>query len=447
MKILQYSTFDQAGGAERIAMLLHQGLRDHGHSVRMAVNRKNTDDPDVVEINHDLYRSRWVRAWVKGTEWLGKFEGMHLGATTLMKVLRMRVAQSGRWRSIQAGLEDFDFPGTVPALEALGWLPDLAHYHNLHGGYFDLRALPELSKRVPTLLTLHDEWTYTGHCAYALQCEKWLAGCGGCPDLNRGPRILRDSTVANLSRKRAIWQEARIHVVTPSKWLMERATQSDLAPAIASSRVIPNGIDTNTFEPGDKRAARAHLGLPQNTPVLLFVANNGTGNVYKDGSTIEKAVAMLAGRPEFHSMILLVVGGDGRATVGNRMCIPYQRDPCELARYYQAADLYLHAAHGDNFPVVILEALACGLPVIATAVGGIPEEVRDGVTGLLAPPADPVGMAEAITRLLRDDALRRLMATEARLDAEARFSRERMVYDYLNLYQEVTGNKNNAKIS
>jgi glycosyltransferase involved in cell wall biosynthesis len=340
---------------------------------------------------------------------------------------------------MQSGLEDFDFPGTIQALGSRGGLPDVLSCHNLHGGYFDLRALPELSRRILTVLTLHDEWTYTGHCGYALQCSGWLGACGSCPDLSRPPRILQDSTAANLGVKRTIWRDARVHVVTPSQWLMQRATRSILAPAMASSHVIPNGIDTHVFAPGDKLAARAHLGLPIDARVLLFVANSGTGNPYKDGSTMEKAVAAMTGRKELSRLILLVVGGDGSIAAvepGRRISVPYQRDPRELARYYQAADLYLHAAHGDNFPLVVLEALACGTPVVATAIGGIPEQVREGVTGLLTPPGDAGAMAETATRLLLDDALRGRMGAVARQDAVDRFSLERMVSNYVQLYQE-----------
>ncbi len=65
--------------------------------------------------------------------------------------------------------------------------------HNLHGGYFDLRALQWLSARVPTLLTLHDMWTLTGHCAHALGCDRWRTGCGRCPDLKLDPAIRADA--------------------------------------------------------------------------------------------------------------------------------------------------------------------------------------------------------------------------------------------------------------
>ena len=69
--------------------------------------------------------------------------------------------------------------------------PDVLHLHNLHGGYFDLRVLPELSAHQPTVVTMHDEWLYTGHCAYTLDSERWLEGCGSCPHLDSYPAARR----------------------------------------------------------------------------------------------------------------------------------------------------------------------------------------------------------------------------------------------------------------
>jgi glycosyltransferase involved in cell wall biosynthesis len=85
--------------------------------------------------------------------------------------------------------------------------------------------------------------------------------------------------------------------------------------------------------------------------------------------------------------------------------IPYQANQESVARYYEAADLYVHAAPADTFPNTILEALACGTPVVATAVGGIPEQVEDGQTGFLVPVGNARALAERLTQLLSDHQL------------------------------------------
>ena len=115
--------------------------------------------------------------------------------------------------------------------------------------------------------------------------------------------------------------------------------------------------------------------------------------------------------------------------------VPYQNDPQQVARYYQAADLYLHPARADTFPTTILEALACGTPIVASAVGGIPEQVVVGKTGFLVPVGDARAMAGVVLDLLADEGLRVRMGQEAAEDATRRFGLERMVREYLAFYE------------
>src|SRR5439155_7431909 len=126
---------------------------------------------------------------------------------------------------------------------------------------------------------------------------------------------------------------------------------------------------------------------------------------------------------------LLIVLGDAAPAeqigASELRFVPYRSDAETVARYYQAADIYVHAARADTFPSTVLEALACGTPVVATAVGGIPEQVkglkvssssdarRDGnlygmdkATELLIPPADVEEIARGIERLREADLLR-----------------------------------------
>ncbi|HEX3000417.1 MAG TPA: glycosyltransferase family 4 protein, partial [Armatimonadota bacterium] len=117
--------------------------------------------------------------------------------------------------------------------------------------------------------------------------------------------------------------------------------------------------------------------------------------------------------------------------------VPYQNNPSAVASYYQAADVYLHAAKGDTFPTTVIEALACGTPVVATAVGGIPEQIVDGETGFLTPPGDAKAMAQAVDKLLDDRNLRYRLSSAAVTDAKKRFDQNRMTQEYLDWYAAV----------
>ena len=117
--------------------------------------------------------------------------------------------------------------------------------------------------------------------------------------------------------------------------------------------------------------------------------------------------------------------------------VPYQRDSTIVAQYYQAADVYIHAAKVDTFPNTVLEAMACGTPIVATAVSGIPEQIEDGITGFLIPPGDPQAMADRILKLLTDQELHNRIARRAAEVARERFDLDRQVKDYISWYEKI----------
>jgi len=107
----------------------------------------------------------------------------------------------------------------------------------------------------------------------------------------------------------------------------------------------------------------------------------------------------------------------------------------QVCRYWQQAALGILTSNHEGMPVCLMEAAACGIPVVATAVGGIPELVQDGVTGLLCNPGDAADIANALQSLLCNDRVRMRMGNDARLRAEQRFSVERQVDDLQKVWQ------------
>lgn len=429
MKILLLSTYDQAGGAERVAYDLLGSYSAAGHDARMLVRYKRTGDPAVREADQYRGTAPWSGALAGAEGWIAgrpRFRGQYRA-----RDLARGLAWPARLIDRGLGREDFNYPYAHTLLDG-PWRPDVIHAHNLHGDYFDLRALGALSRRAPVAWTLHDTWALTGHCGYFIDCDRWRSGCGSCPDLRRPPAIVADRTAENWRRKAAIYAQSRLAVATPSRWLMGLVEQSMLRPAEA--RVIPYGVDTAVYRPGDRAAARAALGLPADAFVAMFIAQSVTSrNPYKDVTTVLRAVAearqVAGGRP----LRLVCVGQNDGASADDVHYTGYIGDPALLASYYRAADVLLHAATADNFPCVILEALACGTPVIATAVGGVPEEVRDGVTGVLVPRGDARAMAGAIGALRSDEA--RLQALQQAAAASAPISLAQHAEAYLSWFE------------
>jgi len=439
MRILQISTADVSGGAERVACNLLEGFRKRGHDSWLAVGYKRTKDHDIFEIPNLDSRNAWARLCLSRDKQLKRMENRSKSKWVLRRVLAA-IGDPARGVQHWLGREDFHHPGTIHIPDLPPRPPDILHAHNLHGAYFDLRQLPDLSGRFPMLMTLHDAWLFSGHCAHSFDCDRWQKGCGECPDLSIYPAVERDATARNWRVKQEIYSKSKVYVATPSRWLKERLDRSTLNAAVIESRVIPNGIDLGTFRPGDRQAARAALGLPPDAAVLLFAAAGTTQNIWKDYKTLREAVERVAAKRSLRQVVFVALGEEGPTEhVGTAQIrhIAYQQDPRDVSRYYAASDVYLHASRADTFPNVTLEAMACGVPVIATAIGGIPEQIEDARTGFLVPPGNAEVMAQRIEQTLTDKALRQRMSGTAASTVRDRFDLNRQVTEYLDWYQEI----------
>jgi glycosyltransferase involved in cell wall biosynthesis len=248
LRILQVNTVDNRGGAAQVAWNLHRAYREREIQAWMTVGRKFSADPTVAWLLDDVPGSLYMRPLLKVINRLPVLHGRVHSAEQLGRVLR-ELARPRRWWDYFWGLEDFHHPGTRRLLELFPETPNIVHCHNLHGKYFDLRVLPWLSQQVPIVLTLHDAWLLSGHCAHSFACERWKIGCGHCPDLTITPAIRRDATAYNWRRKQEIYAKSQFYVATPAQWLMRKVEQSILASAVVEAQVIPNGVDLSVFHP------------------------------------------------------------------------------------------------------------------------------------------------------------------------------------------------------
>ena len=438
MKILQVSSSDVAGGAERSAKNLADAYRDRGHESWLAVGHKRSDDPYVLQVANDESRNAVVRTIDRLRQTrepsIGRVRGLGRIAT-----LARTLAEPERLLAMERGREDFAFPGTQRLLELPPAVPDIVHLHNLHGGYFDLRVLPGLSGRVPTILNVRDGWLMSGHCAFGLGCERWKTGCGSCPDLSIFPGIKRDATAFNWERKRAILAASRLYIATPSQWMMNCVQESIIAPGGIESRVIPNGVDIQTFTPGNRVAERAALGIETNVRVLLVAANGLRHNIWKDYATLRGALERLGSRAWPWPVLVLAVGETAPTErIGSleMRFVPFISDSQVLATYYRSADLYLHAARVESFGNVLLEARASGTAIVTTNTGGIPEQVAPG-TGMLVESGDSAAFAQAVETLLLDDAMRTAIAASGLQHVRRSFTLDLQAERFLSWYEEL----------
>lgn len=317
--------------------------------------------------------------------------------------------------------------------------PDIIHCHNLHSNYFDLSVLINISQQIPTVISLHDAWMLTGHCAHFFDCMRWKEGCGQCPYLSTYPAIRKDATAFNWRERAEIYKQCNLYVITPCQWLMDNVHQSILEPGIVKSVVIPYGIDLNIFHPGDKHTARTNLSLPLDRFIVVFSASGLKKSQFKDYITLRKCLDILASAD--FDVLCLALGDKGDTEyLGESVelrFIPFITDPHIVARYYQAADVYVHPAKAETFGLVIVEAEACGTPVIASAVGGIPELIINGKTGYVVPSGDAQELAQRIIELKTNDNLRCAMGVAASILAKEKYDQKFMVDKYLTFYRDI----------
>jgi len=441
MTILQVSPTDIGGGAEKVAFDLHQAYLARGLDAWLAVALDQSHALNVIEIPH-MRQSAWSQTLLRAAGAVSdKRKGAKGGMWALDRFLRL-AATPRRMSTILRGHEDHDFPSTARLLELTPTPPHILHLHNLHGAYFDLRRLPQIAAEVPTIITMHDVWLLTGHCAYPMECDRWTGGCGDCPNLGRYVPIRRDGSEHNLEVKQRALSGGFVHLATPSKWLKGLVERSGVSSSVAETRVIPNGVDLRVFAPGDKTAARALIGLPDDVLVVLYAARSAKSSPFKGFDVLEAALPRIAQGLNGRPAMMLAVGQEASDTEIEGIpvrFVPFVEDPSRVATYYQAADIYLHPARAENMPLAVLEALACGVPVVASDAGGIPEVVHDGETGLLFANGESESLASATLSLVANEELRAELSIRGAELARTHYSLDRQVEMYLDWYAELAG--------
>jgi glycosyltransferase involved in cell wall biosynthesis len=399
LRIVQINTADVSGGAAKIARKLHEKFRERGHQSVLVVGSKHSSDPDVVPIDN----SRAGRG----------FRGRGL------RLLESR------------GLQYLDHPGSHHIPELVGGDWDVTNVHNAHGGYFDLAALRDLSRRAPLVLTMHDMWLVTGHCGYSCECDRWRIGCGSCPDLTLYPAIPRDATRLNLRRKARLLDDVELTVNSAARWALDLARDSYLGSK--PTRHIPNPVDMRFFSPGDKSAARAALGLPQDRPIVLLPARLAFDNEYKAAWMLESAVDALR---DLRVLGVALGAKDEERGEGLRI-LTETHDEAWIAEAYRAADVVVYPSRAETSPLAIIEGFATARPVVATRVGGVAELVDDGRNGFVVDAGDAPAFARAVRRVLEAPELAERFGEEGLADARARHDLDLVADEWLSFYAEL----------
>lgn len=214
----------------------------------------------------------------------------------------------------------------------------------------------------------------------------------------------------------------------------------------AKRLLIDNGVDTERFSPATNAA-----GEPWTATDAFVIGTVGRLQDVKDHATLIDAFALLREMlPEQRARLRLVLVGDGPlrtrleqqiAAGGLQDCVWLAGARRDVAPAMRSFSLFALSSIAEGTPVTMLEAMATGLPIVSTAVGGIPDLVQDGVDGALVPPSDPRALAAALAAYVRDEAQARRHGAAGRTRIENKYSIAAMLASYLALYDELCKTK------
>jgi glycosyltransferase involved in cell wall biosynthesis len=318
---------------------------------------------------------------------------------------------------------------------------DIIHLHWVNKGFFSLEGIESLIQTNKSIVwTSHDMWPFTGGCYHPRGCENYSNGCGNCQYL-KSPSDNDLSTIV-FAKKHNTWGNGEIKFALPSKWLLERANLSGVIDDNQKSRmkVIPNPIDVNYFRPATSNERLESLeifGLKSNVPTLMFSAANLTNHA--KGFQEFKAICKLL-KSQGKEIQALVIG-DSRSMeldLGIPMKhLGFVSDLSILRKAYWSSNIYVTTSHEENLPTTIMESLACGIPVAAFSVGGIPEMIVENETGYLAQKLDFTNLANAISKhlSLNEETIKNI-CNNCNLFATENYASDLIANQYLEFYLE-----------
>lgn len=309
--------------------------------------------------------------------------------------------------------------------------PDLIHLHNLHGYYIDVEVLFNYIKKIgiPIVWTLHDAWPMTGHCACFMDCQKWKYGCNNCQFKKKYPTsIMLDNSQKNWINKQKIFNNvSNLTIVTPSNWLANIVKESYLKNY--KVHIINNGIDDSIFF---KKSNGLKNKLKLNNKFVILAVSN-VWNQQKGYDDILKLAKIIT--DEF---IIVMIGLNSKQLPklpNNILGIERTNSSCELAEYYNMADVFINLTYDDNYPTVNLEARACGLPVITYDAGGSPESA--GNDAIVVPVGNHIRVYEEIMNLYN----KQINSHNVIHEKQENVSNKRMLDEYINLIYNILDGK------
>lgn len=385
MKIVHISADDTGGGAA-IACIRHaEAMRAAGIDAQVVVTRQRSERPFV----HC------------GVRRLGKL--LHLLYQRAHDHFLRRARPVGTF-SLMAFGHRFD---RLPEVRNA----DVVFLHWVNANTLSVRGVEKILRLgKPVFWYLHDMFPITGGCHHSLGCEGYTKDCRDCPLVQGG--CAKRLTARQFSRKLRRWSRyENLSFVTPSRWMAQNVERSRLAEG---HRVftVPNLLDTSVFKPMSVKPKEL-FGLDASKRTVLFCASSFT-SVYKGFDAL--CACLKALDPEKYEGLII---GEYDEKLFPEVSIKIHstgllHDDLSMVLAYNASDTFVISSVAENYPNVVLEAMACGLPCVGYKVGGIPELIQDRQSGYVTTVNSPEELVNGVEYVLSDPALYAELSLAAR---------------------------------
>lgn len=311
--------------------------------------------------------------------------------------------------------------------------PDVVNLHWICYGFLPIKTIKKIKK--PIVWTLHDSWAFTGGCHLPFKCEKYKNMCGKCPTLNS--KKSNDLSTTVLKNKINNLKNKDITIVCPSNWLAKCANESYLFRGL-NIKVIPNCINTKVFNNKHRDEARKKFNIPLDKKIILFGAINSTKDKNKGFNILTRAFEELKLKNKEYEVVIFGNDPDEKVNIPLKVySLGKVYREATLAEIYSMSDVYVLPSKSENLPNTIIESMACGTPVVAFNIGGIPDIIDNKKNGYLANPYDHIDLANGISTILDNEELRKKYSENCTWKVHNTFSEEIVAKKYYELYKQV----------
>jgi glycosyltransferase involved in cell wall biosynthesis len=377
MKVTVVNTTERNGGAAIACQRLFEAHQLCGHDVQYLFMDSET--------NESQSRFSFLAKYPKKLKQLKLyFEKLHFSFFQKSKNFRFK------YSTAKYGYDISKHPAIQEA--------DVINIHWVQQGFLSIESIQKLIRTgKPLVWTLHDMWPFTGGCHYTEECQQHLKECGAC-------FMLKNPSPTDLShrlwlQKRDLYAQKNISFITSSKWLRDAALESSLLKN-QSVQAIPIPVDSSFFKPKKKASDRKYSLLIQ----AMNLKDERKGLKY----FLECLNYLKEKHPDSISRIRVNYFGKTSSPIMEEIgfeCKYYGflSDPQAILDVYQDSDVLVMPSLQDNLPNVVLEGIACGLPVVGFNTGGIPEMVLHKENGYITEKHNSQGLAEGIIWVLESE--------------------------------------------